>query len=125
MKKNLLEHNNFFLLENLQELKSLDFRKIKAYAEGKYDKQDVALSVIMQNLAGNKNKLIIKAMSNKEEKIIDLLRDISMKCDAFKSTQEDLASLEVICKNCESVVIVTDNMKSKDFIICEDCGEEI
>ncbi len=64
-------------------------------------------------------------MSNKEEKIIDLLRDISMKCDAFKSTPEDLASLEVICKNCENIVIVTDTVKSKDFIICEDCGEEI
>jgi len=121
----MLEHNNFYLLENQQDLKSPDFRKLKAYAEGKYDKQDVALSVIMQNLAGDTNKLTIKAMSNKEEKIIDLLRDISVKCDAFKSTPEDLASLEVICKNCESKIIVTDNMKSKDFIICEDCGEEI
>ncbi len=121
----ILQHNNFYLLENRKELKSPDFRKLKAYAEGKYDKQDVALSVIMQNLAGDTNKLTIKAMSNKEEKIIDLLRDISVKCDAFKSTPEDLALLEVMCKNCESIIIVTDNMKSKDFIICEDCGEEI
>ncbi|KKL14686.1 hypothetical protein LCGC14_2513160, partial [marine sediment metagenome] len=121
----ILQNNNFYLLENLQELKSHEFRKLKAYAEGKYDKQDVALSVIMQNLAGNKNKLIIKAMSNKEEKIIDLLRDISIKCDAFKSTPRDFTSLEVMCKNCESIITVTDNMKSKDFIICEDCGEEI
>ncbi len=121
----ILQHNNFYLLENLQELKSPDFKKVKAYAEGKYDKQDVALSVIMQSLEGHTNKLIIKAMSNKEEKIIDLLRDINMKCDAYKSTPEDLASLEVKCKNCESLVIVTDNMKSKDFLICEDCGEEI
>ncbi|KKM03862.1 hypothetical protein LCGC14_1770120, partial [marine sediment metagenome] len=68
----ILQHNNFYLLDNLQELKSLDFRKLKAYAEGKYDKQDVALSVIVQNLAGDTNKLTIKAMSNKEEKIIDL-----------------------------------------------------
>ena len=121
----ILQHNNFYLLENLQELKSPDYRKLKAYAEGKYDKQDVALSVIMQSLAGHTNKLIIKAMSNREEKIIDLLRDINMKCEAFKSTPDDLASIEVMCKNCESIVIVTDNMKSKDFIICEDCGEEI
>ncbi len=64
-------------------------------------------------------------MSNKEEKIIDLLRDINKKCEAFKSTPEDLASLEVMCKNCESKIIVTDNIKSKDFIICEDCGEGI
>ena len=66
----------------------------------------------------NTKKLIIKA-------IIDLLRDINMKCDAFKSTPEDLTSLEVMCKNCESIIIVTDTMKSKDFIICEDYGEEI
>ena len=35
-----------------------------------------------------------------------------MKCDAFKSTPEDLASLEVICKNYESIVFVTDNIKN-------------
>ncbi len=121
----ILENNNFYLLDNLQELNTPDFRKLKAYAEGKYDKQDVALSVIMQTLAGQTNKLIVKAMSIKEEKIIDLLRDITLKCDAFKSTPDDLTSLEVTCKNCESVAIITDNMKSKDFIICEDCGEEI
>ena len=120
-----MRNNNFYLLENLQELKSPDFRKLKAYAKGKYDKQDVALSVIMQVLADHTNKLILKAMSSKEEKLIDLLRDINMKCDAFKSTPDDLTSLEVMCKNCESIVIVTDNMKSKDFIICEDCGAEI
>ena len=28
-------------------------------------------------------------------------------------------------KNNWRKIIVTDNMKSKDFIICEDCGEEI
>ena len=47
-------------------------------------------------MAWNTNKLIIKAM-------IDLLRDINMKSDAFKSTPEDLASLKVMCKNCESL----------------------
>ncbi len=121
----ILDQNNFFMLENPNKIDKPDFRKIRAYAEGKYDKQDVALSVIMQKLADHRNKLIIKAMSYKEEKIIDLLRDISMKCDVLKSIPEDLASLEVICKNCESIIIITDNMKSKDFIICEDCGEEI
>ncbi len=121
----ILDRNNFFILENPNKIDKPDFRKIRAYAEGKYDKQDVALSVIMQGLADHTNKLIIKAMSNKEEKIIDLLRDISMKCDVLKSTPEDLASREVMCKNCESVIIVTDSMESKDFIICEDCGEEI
>ncbi len=124
----ILNKNNFFILDVPNKRDKPDFRKIKAYAEGKYDKQDVALSVIIQKLADQKNKLIIKAMSDKDEKIIDLLRDISIKCDALKSTpeySEDLASIEVNCTNCESIIIVTDNMKLKDFIICEVCGEEI
>ncbi len=121
----ILDKNNFFILENPNKIDKPDFRKIRAYAEGKYDKQDVALSVIMQELADHTNKLIIKAMSNKEEKLTDLLRDISMKCDILKSTPEDLASLEVMCKNCENIIIATNNMKSKDFIIYEVCGEEI
>ncbi len=122
----ILDKNNFFILENPNKIDKPNFRKIRAYAEGKYDKQDVALSIIMQELADHTNKLIIKAMSNKEEKIIDLLRDISMKCDGLKNTPEDLASREFICKNCENLIIIAaDTMKSKDFIICEDCGEEI
>ena len=39
----ILRHNNFYLLENLRELKSPDFRKLKTYAEGKYDKEDVSV----------------------------------------------------------------------------------
>ena len=80
----ILEQNNFYVLENPQTKESLDFKTIQAYAEGKYDKQDVALSIIMQKLTDHTNKLVIKAMSNKQEKIVDLLKDISNKCDHLK-----------------------------------------
>ena len=33
-------------------------------------------------------KLIIKAMSRREEKLIDLLKDLSVKCDDIKSDTE-------------------------------------
>ncbi len=121
----ILQHNNFYLLENLHELKSPDFRKLKAYAEGKYDKEDVAVSIIMQTLADHTNKLVIKAMSNKEEKIMDILKDISKKCDTLKSSTEMSLPVEVLCTNCESLIILTEYMKSKENTICEKCGLEI
>jgi len=121
----ILEHNNFYILKNPQGLTSSDFRKFKAYAEGKYDKQDVALSIIMQKLTDQADKLIIKAMSNKEEKIIDLLKDISIKCSSLKSSSEDSMQLEIICKNCSCIIKLADYMKLKDTVVCEACGEDI
>jgi len=121
----ILKNNNFYLLENLQQIESPDFKRIKAYAEGKYDQEDVAISVIMQRLADQTNKLIIKAMSNKNEKIIDLLKDISNKCDALKIHTEMTFPIEVKCLNCENIVKLIEDVNMKDFIICEKCGQEI
>ncbi len=115
----ILEQNNFYVLESTQESEKADFRKINAYAEGKYDKQDVALSIIMQKLADQANKLIIKAMSNKQEKIIDLLKDISRKCDPLKSITEDTIPIKIICTNCQKRIIITEYMKRQGLIICE------
>ncbi|HEA70465.1 MAG TPA: hypothetical protein ENH98_00915 [archaeon] len=64
-------------------------------------------------------------MSNKEEKIIDLLKDISIKCDGLKSSSGDSMQLEIICKHCDRIITLTDYMKLKDIIICESCGEDI
>ncbi|KKK54190.1 hypothetical protein LCGC14_3087230, partial [marine sediment metagenome] len=121
----ILEQNNFYILKKPQSLAKSDFKKFKAYAEGKYDKEDVGLSIILQKLTDQANKLIIKAMSNKEEKIIDLLKDISIKCDGLKSSSGDSMQLEIICKHCDRIITLTDYMKLKDIIICESCGEDI
>ena len=78
-------------------------------------KADINARIRGDYLTFIKKDLIVKPEQQKLQQIKD----------AVKSTSEDLSSLEVICKNCESIIIVTDSMKSKDFIICEDCGEEI
>ncbi|MFX0030670.1 MAG: hypothetical protein ACFE8B_15765 [Candidatus Hermodarchaeota archaeon] len=121
----ILEQNNFFILKSAPESETPDVKKINAYAEGKYDKQDVALSIIMKKIEEKTNQLIIKAMSTREEKIIDLLKDISIKCDSLKISSDNLSVIEITCENCENVIILTDYMKLKEFIICEACGEEI
>ncbi len=64
-------------------------------------------------------------MSNKEEKIIDLLKDISIKCGSLKSNSEDSMQFEIICKNCSCMIKLADYMKLKDTVVCEDCGEDI
>jgi uncharacterized protein YktB (UPF0637 family) len=63
------------------------FVKIEAFAEGLYDKQDVALSVAIQK-AEEGSKLVVKAMSDRSEKVTDLLRDFSIKLDDIKSDTE-------------------------------------
>ncbi|MBA7692864.1 hypothetical protein ES703_101436 [subsurface metagenome] len=42
----------------------------------------------MQKVAKHTTKLIIKAMSDREEKLIDLVKDISVKCNYIKSDTE-------------------------------------
>lgn len=83
----LLERSNFFLLKHLEEVQDEQFSKLDAFAQGLYDKQDVALSLSMQKQEEG-TKLIIKAMSNEEAKLTDLLKDISTQCDDIKSDTE-------------------------------------
>ena len=52
-----------------------------------YDKQDVALSVYMQKQEEG-SQLVIKAMSDKQEKLTDILKDISDQCNDIKSDTE-------------------------------------
>lgn len=117
----ILENNNFYLLEKPLESEDANFRELKGYAEGKYDKQDVGLSVVMQKIADQTTKLVIKAMSDREEKIIDLLKDFSTKCDHLKSVSD----LSMECKNCGNIMQFQEYMKMKDAIVCEKCGEEL
>ncbi|MFX1275077.1 MAG: hypothetical protein ACFFAT_08545 [Promethearchaeota archaeon] len=83
--ENLLKGCNFAILS--QEQGSMG-SKINAYAQGMYDHEDVALSVNLQDISNETTKLIIKAMSDREEKLMDLLKDINEKCDDLKSTNE-------------------------------------
>jgi len=108
----ILESNNFFLLDKVPEPVESEVREFKGYAEGKYDKEDVALSVVMQQMPDQSTNLVIKAMSEREEKLIDLLRDINVKCDDIKSCNELI--LEYSMK-IEQVIDQIDNLE--DFLI--------
>jgi len=108
----ILESNNFFLLDKTPEPTESKVREIKGYAEGKYDKEDVGLSVVMQQMPDQSTNLVFKAMSEREEKLIDLLRDINVKCDDIKSCNELI--LEYSMK-IEQVIDQIDNLE--DFLI--------
>ena len=45
-----LKENNFFLIDTFESSDDPNFRKLKAYAEGKYDHKDVGLLVIIQKI---------------------------------------------------------------------------
>ena len=83
----IVKNCNFALLQDVKGSQDEGFVKIEAFAEGLYDKQDVALSVAIQKI-GEGSKLVIKAMSDRSEKVTDLLRDFSVKLDDIKSDTE-------------------------------------
>ena len=64
-------------------------------------------------------------MSDREEKLIDLLKDLSNKCDTLKSSKKLSFPLELVCTNCNYAMELTEHMKTKDFIVCEKYREEI
>ncbi len=83
----IVKNCNFALLQDMKGSQDEGFVKIEAFAEGLYDKQDVALSVAIQK-AEEGSKLVVKAMSDRSEKVTDLLRDFSIKLDDIKSDTE-------------------------------------
>ncbi|MCP4763164.1 MAG: TIR domain-containing protein [archaeon] len=85
--EDVIRRGNFALLEQIQENKNLDFMKFEGFAEGLYDKQDVALSIAVEKIDDG-SKLVIEAMSDRSEKITDILRDFSSKLDDIKSDTE-------------------------------------
>ncbi len=85
--ENIIKRCNFKLLQEIHAIQNDNFKLIEAYAQGLYDKQDVALSVAL-NKVGDSSEIIIKAMSDKTEKITEILRDFSEKLDDIKSDTE-------------------------------------
>jgi cytochrome c-type biogenesis protein CcmH/NrfG len=82
----ILLQNNFYLLEQLKSHND-KILTLDGYAQGRYDKEDVALSLTMEKREIG-TQLVIKGMSDRIEKITDILKDISVKCDDIKSDTE-------------------------------------
>lgn len=83
----LLIRNNFFLLQQMEDTQDEQYRIINAFARGLYDQKDVGLSVVMQKQEHG-TTLVIKAMSDIMEKLMDILSHISGQCDEIKSNTE-------------------------------------
>ena len=64
-----------------------NFRAFEGYAQGIYDKQDVGISLVL-NQVENGTKVAVKAMSERAEKLTDILKDFSIKLDDIKDTNE-------------------------------------
>ncbi|MHA1235115.1 MAG: tetratricopeptide repeat protein [Promethearchaeota archaeon] len=75
---------NFALTQELKENREEDFRIFEGYAQGMYDKQDVALSILVRDFEKG-SKVVVNAMSKVSAKNIDLLKECSIKLDEIKS----------------------------------------
>lgn len=95
----IVKNCNFAMLQQLEDSKREDFLKLEAFAEGLYDKQDVALSIAVKEVKydvkkatkkGTKKgaKIVVKAMSEREDKLTDILKDLSVQLDDIKSDTE-------------------------------------
>lgn len=75
---------NFALLQDIKTSQSDEYRKIEGFAQGLYDKQNVALTVAIKKIDDG-SRLVVKAMSDRSEKVIDILKDFNTKLDNIKS----------------------------------------
>jgi predicted nucleic acid-binding Zn-ribbon protein len=78
---------NFALIQDLQTIRNKEFKNFEGYAQGLYDKQDVALSVAIKKIDEG-SKLVVKAMSDRSEKVTDILKDFNTKLDDIKSNTQ-------------------------------------
>ncbi len=83
----VIKNCNFAMLQDMKASQDNSFTKLEAFAEGLYDKQDVALSVAVRKVESG-TELVIEAMSDRAEKVTDLLRDFNVKLDDIKSDVE-------------------------------------
>ncbi|MHA1150740.1 MAG: tetratricopeptide repeat protein [Promethearchaeota archaeon] len=118
---------NFALLQDLKAAQDENFMKVEAFAEGLYDKQDVALSVAVQKVE-NGSQLVVKAMSDRSEKVTDLLRDFSIKLDDIKSDTELIkeytSQIETILDNQENMEAYLKDHLGSDFEKIKDAWQD-
>jgi len=85
--ENKIKQCNFALLQQIENSQREGFRKIEGFAQGLYDKEDVGISIAVKKMEEG-SKLVIKAMSDRGEKITDLLKDFSIRLDDIKNDTE-------------------------------------
>ena len=114
----ILLQNNFFLLEQLKKRQSENHRTLDGFAQGRYDKEEVALSLTMEEQEDT-TQVVIKGMSERVEKLTDLLRDINVKCDSIKS------DTVLIKQYTEQISDIIDSIKDLEKYLRKRLGNDV
>lgn len=86
---------NFALVKQIKEIQHNEFR---GFARGLYDKQEVALKIILEKQKEG-NNLVIKAMSKENAKTIDILKDLKNEFDPIKNYLQLVEDYSPIIEN--------------------------
>jgi len=62
--------------------------------------------------------IISLIIQRKKYKVVKVIKDIS-------GQEQKYVPSEIVCKNCNNQIELTEDLKKKDKVICEMCGEEI
>ncbi len=83
----IVKECNFSLLQEIKSAQMEGYRKFEGFAQGIYDKQDVGISLILKEVE-NGTEVAVKAMSERSEKLTDILKDFNIKLDDIKDINE-------------------------------------
>ncbi|MFW9941768.1 MAG: right-handed parallel beta-helix repeat-containing protein [Candidatus Thorarchaeota archaeon] len=115
----ILQRNNFYIVETEMDPNKSELKGIKGFAEGKYDKQEIALMVKVQKVTEGNNLITITVMSNKEWVAEEVLKDINIKSNNLKSTYELLREYS------EKIEAVMEKIADLEDFLTKNLGPEL
>jgi len=115
----ILQKNNFHIVEKELDPINSEFKGIKGFAEGKYDKQEIALIITVQKVSEGNNLIKIIAMSNKEWIAGEILKDINVKSNILKSTHVLLREYS------EKIEAVMEKIADLEEFLTKNLGSEL
>ena len=92
---------------------------VKGFAEGKYDKQEIALIIKVKKVTEGNNLITIVAMSKKEWVAKEVLKDINVKSNNLKSTHELLREYS------EKIEAVMEKIADLEDFLTKNLGPEL
>ncbi len=115
----IVSNCNFAIMPK-DEKQSDESRMIEGFAEGLYDKEEVAFSIELIKESGDATQVNIKAMSTKLDKLTDLIRDFNFKLDDIKSDTQIIkdytAQIEDIFDKTEDIETLLKESLGNEYI---------
>ena len=115
----ILIKENFHIVEKEIDPNNSELKRIKGFAEGKYDKQEIALILKVKKVTEGHNLITIIAKSNKEWVAEEVLKDINVKSNSLKSTHELLREYS------EKIEAVMDKIADLEDFLAKNLGPEL